>query len=177
MQASTSTKIVLNILVVSGCWGSVILNHDTKDGYDTCTRATPCLRKCCPEYHVLQRQKCIFAPEYEFKVEAYDGTEIFNKTDVSFSVVHSKECAEHEINVLLKVEGDQMYYLQPDGSLFKSNVEEFITFQHFCLENLVFDKSWVELWAYVCYENERLQSRNHDMIRNCSKYFDCGFLC
>lgn len=177
MLVTIMIKTVFNILVVSGCYGYAILNHNTKDAYDACTQFVPCLRKCCPEHHVLHRRKCVFAPEYEFNIEVYDGTDILNKSDVSFNVIHSKECAEHEINVLLPTEEDQMFYLQPDGTLFRSNVKEFVTFEHFCLENFVYNQSEVELWAYVCYESKGLQSRNQDTIGSCSEYLGHDFLC
>jgi hypothetical protein len=145
------TIFVLIFLQITGVMGfQHVLNHDTNDDPNICKKGV-CVKKCCPENHILKRKICTKSDKHKFQLNIFDGTRMVNES-VSFNVIHGRNCTDGGVNLRLapmNFESD-IHYLQRNGSLYRpfSNIE-IINFDKFCFETFQL-RNRTEFAALVC---------------------------
>lgn len=138
---------------------SLKLNHDSGDDYRLCGSGR-CIKKCCPEKHVLIKKKCEFSENHEFFFDVFNRFENITGSNISFNVIHDYNtgCTGEILKLSPKFIKSDEFYIQSDGSMFKpfDNVTGSHSFKDYCLETFVFPTR-EELSALVCYAEDELE--------------------
>lgn len=152
-------SVRLFLLLFTTCAG-LKLNHNTGDDYQIC-ESGKCVKKCCPEKHVLKKKVCVLSQNFNFSFEVYDKT-ILTYENITFNIIHdyNTNCkGKKNLKLSPKFVDTDKFYVQSDGSLYKplDNVSTFVTFKEYCLETFVLTNRQ-ELSALVCYGEEKLEN-------------------
>ncbi|CAH1179454.1 unnamed protein product [Phaedon cochleariae] len=166
MYSATITVILIVMCSVINCLGEVVLIY-AKGNIETCGESRSCIKKCCPEKHVLKNKVCTFSDD-EFELKVFSGIqEISNSTDESTFEVFIEfssnstytNCDGGKVLKLSpKFAEEDHFYLQENGSLLKPNDEvlPMVLPQFYCLETFVTPLG-SELSALVCYMPDNLE--------------------
>lgn len=147
-------------LLLSTCAG-VKFNHSTGDDYSLCGTKT-CVKKCCPEKHVLSKKVCVLSDISDFSFDVYEGMTNISDKNITFYVVHDNNanCGGKTIMKLSpSFNQEDEFYVQADGTMFKpyDAVTRSVEFSDYCLENFVFSSRPMEFSALVCYVEGNLE--------------------
>ncbi|XP_064212826.1 G-protein coupled receptor Mth2 isoform X5 [Tribolium castaneum] len=128
------------------------LDHNTNDDYSVCER-TNCIKKCCPENHILSKKKCVKSDQYNFTVTVFDDSDEV-KDNVNFSVIHNRDCKDGiRMRLTPATIKSDTFYLQRNGSLFMPFADEskmLVPFDNFCMDFFEMENR-TELGTLVCF--------------------------
>lgn len=157
MKGSIQLTIVL--LLFTTCV-SLKINHNTGDDYSLCDTKNKCVKKCCPEKHVLINKVCTLKEDSQFSFKIYDGLENVTDDDITFHVIHDRnsKCSNRPLKLSPSFIPSDVFYIQSDGSIFKpfDTVTPSVHFKDYCMETFELS-SGEEFSALVCYEDSTLE--------------------
>lgn len=148
------------LLLFTTC-ASVTLNHNSGDDNPKCDQRNKCVKKCCPEKHVLKKKVCVLDENSDFTFDVYDKTRNITHENITLNVIHDyiTNCKDRKkLKLSPKFNEVDEFYVQSDGTLYKplDNVSTFVKFTDYCLDTFVLPAR-EELSALVCYGEEKLE--------------------
>lgn len=154
--------VYLQVVALNSSESFVSVNHDTNNDYSLCNNVrVPCVRKCCPERHVLENKTCVHSDELDFNIKVFRGMEdVSDVSNVTFNVIHDDKCYQHRLALIPAFDETLQFFIQTNGSLFwpAEDPTQTVPFNHFCLETIVFGESERYFSALVCYNETNLLS-------------------
>lgn len=159
-KPATKSSFFYLLLLFTTC-ACLKLNHDTDDNYNICGTKNKCVKKCCPEKHVLIKRQCVLSEDIIFAFDIFDETTNITHKNITLNIIHdnNKNCkGKRKLKLSPKFENSDKFFVQSDGSIFKpfDYVLRKINFEDYCLETFV-RSNQQELSAIVCYSDENLE--------------------
>lgn len=116
----------------------------------------PCLRKCCPEGHIMRGKGCE-RDDYEQNFQIHHLTEEINLPKEHFHYIHNNHCISNQSYVLDPAYEDDWHYLQRNGSLYWPSANQMLHIQDYCVETFNDDSFNYTDTVLICF-TERQES-------------------